>query len=159
MAERCCRPFDSLDSMILPTNARAPRPVATSPFRLALVSLLLTSLLLMLGIACASYEAAPVATASSTVDGPPPLGGRDSADEPTVVLASESVTAGMGIVAGLCALGVFCGVLLLLLGARRLRRPPASIGALSLHLVIRVLPRVAVRPTAPTLTQLRVSRT
>lgn len=159
MTERYRLPFDILDPMILPTSAPASRVVVTSPFRLVLVSLLLSSLLLMLGIACATYTAVPVSAASSAVDGPPPLDGRDSADEPSVVSASESVLSSIGAVAALCALGVFCGVLLLLLGARRLRRPPTGTGVLSLHLVIRFLPRVAVRPVALTLTQLRVSRT
>jgi hypothetical protein len=58
-----------------------------------------------------------------------------------------------------CALGLFCGVLLLLLSALRRPMPLMNPGRIRSHLIRRLLPSIAMRATAPSLTKLRVSRT
>lgn len=142
--------------LTIPAHPRAP-------FSSSLVLLVLLSMLLMLGVACATVSAAPVPPTAVSASGPDPTAHFGAADDPSEVVSGASGKAatspGEGLGAVVCAVGVLCGALLLVVTARW-RRPSSTKDIVWRFATIApVLPRIGVRVTASTLLQLRVSRT
>lgn len=153
-------PLDDLDLRGRAKNTRRERTAATSPFAVGVIVVVMASLLLVLGVACAPHQAAPDASTSVGGDDPSALDARNAApDAPSVASAGEPSASSIGMGPVACALGLFCGVLLLLLSALRRPMPLMNPGHIRSHLIRRLLPRIVMRATAPSLTKLRVSRT
>lgn len=153
-------PLDDLDLSGGAMNTHLGRKAATSPFAVGVIVVVMASLLLVLGVACAPYLATPDVSTSVGVDDSSALDARNAAqDVPSVASVGEPSASSMGMGPVACALGLFCGVLLLLLSALRRPIPLLNPGRIRSHLIRRLLPSIVVRATAPSLTKLRVSRT
>lgn len=152
-----------LDDLALTIWARDPRPrrkAATSPFAVGVIVVVMASLLLVLGVACTPYQAAPGVSTSVGGDDASLLDARNAApDGPSVASVGEPSVSSIGTGPTVCAIGLFCGALLLLFSALRRPIPVMNPGPIRSHLIRRVLPSIVLRATAPSLTELRVSRT
>lgn len=131
-----------------------------APFTLSLVAIVLSSMLLMLGVACATDKAAPAPATTSYTDSTALLAASGNPPEMAhIAPGSTSTPLSDGLGTALCSITVLCGALLLVISARWRQPSSTSVPLSRFACMTRALPRVDIRVTTLTLTQLRVSRT